>query len=147
MSKPIHVLLVEDNPADADLTRETLESSKLRLSVAVVTDGAQAVDFLHKRESFVDAPEPDLVILDLNLPKMDGREVLEEIKLDPRLRRIPVVILTSSDAEQDIARSYDLGANCYVTKPLDLQAFQSIVHSVTDFWFTVVRLPPTEPGW
>ncbi|HTJ83248.1 MAG TPA: response regulator [Polyangiaceae bacterium] len=141
MNKPIRVLLVEDNPGDADLTRETLETSKLRMEISVVIDGTQAVAHLLKRPPFEDAPRPDLILLDLNLPKMDGKEVLAEIRRHDHLRSIPVVILTSSDAEQDIAKTYALGANCYVTKPVGLGAFQSIVRSVEDFWFTVVKLP------
>jgi two-component system, chemotaxis family, response regulator Rcp1 len=141
MEKPIEVLLVEDNPADADLTRETFEASKLRLNLWVAIDGIEAMEFLQRKGRFAQAPIPDLILLDLNLPKKDGREVLAEMKTDPRLRRIPVVILTSSDAERDVAESYELGANCYVTKPVDLKAFQSIVQAVEDFWFTVVKLP------
>jgi two-component system, chemotaxis family, response regulator Rcp1 len=139
--KPIHILLVEDNPADADLTRETFETSKLHLKLSVTVDGIQALEFLRRRTGYSRAPRPDLILLDLNLPKKDGREILAEIKADDNLRQIPVVILTSSDAEKDIAQSYALGANCYVTKPVDLKAFQTIVQAVEDFWFTVVKLP------
>jgi CheY-like chemotaxis protein len=142
MNKPIRVLLVEDNPGDADLTRETLEAGKLKLQIDVVVDGAEAVDFLLRRGRYTHVELPDLVVLDLNLPKLDGRQVLEEIRKDAAAAMVPVVVLTSSDAERDVARSYQLGANCYVTKPVDLAAFQSIVRSIEGFWFTVVKLPP-----
>ena len=135
------VLLIEDNPGDADLTRETLATSKISIQISVVVDGVEALAFLLRQPPYETAPTPDLILLDLNLPKMGGREVLAEIKRHPSLRSIPVVVLTSSDAEQDISKSYQLGANCYVTKPVGLQAFQSIVRSVEGFWFTVVRLP------
>jgi CheY-like chemotaxis protein len=141
MSQPIRVLLVEDNPGDADLTREILGTGKLHLETTVVTDGAQAVDYLLRRPPYADATTPDLILLDLNLPKLDGRQVLAEIKRHPRINRIPVVILTSSDAERDIVSGYELGASCYVTKPVGLDAFQSIVRSIENFWFTVVKLP------
>lgn len=140
MTTPIRVLLVEDNEADAYLTRETLEAGKLRVEITVVVDGAEAIDYLRHKAA---APDeiPDLVLLDLNLPRMDGRQVLGAMRDDPALKRIPVVVLTSSDAELDIAKSYELGANCYVTKPVGLDAFQSIVRSVEEFWFTIVKLP------
>jgi len=137
----IHVLLVEDNPADADLTRETLETSKLHLELSVAIDGIEAMRFLRREGEHAGASRPDLILLDLNLPKKDGRQILSEIKADDAFRRIPIVILTSSDAERDVAQSYALGANCYVTKPVDLKAFQAIVQAVEDFWFTVVTLP------
>jgi CheY-like chemotaxis protein len=140
MTVPIRVLLVEDNPGDADLTKETLESGRLHLEIDVATDGAMAIELLTRRLESQE-PLPDLILLDLNLPKLDGRGVLAEMKKNEALRRIPVVILTSSDAERDILESYDLGANCYVTKPVGIEAFQSIVRSVNDFWFTVVKLP------
>jgi CheY-like chemotaxis protein len=136
MSRPIRVLLVEDSPGDAYLTKETLEAGKLHAEISIVVDGTRALEYLH---AAVD--KPDLILLDLNLPKLDGRQVLAEIKKHDALRTIPVVILTSSDAEQDIVKSYELGANCYVTKPVGLEAFQTIVRSVEDFWFTVVKLP------
>jgi DNA-binding response OmpR family regulator len=139
--KPIRVLLVEDNPGDADLTRETLETGRLHLEIAVVTDGAEAVAYLLRRPPFASVEVPDLVMLDLNLPKLDGRQVLAEMRRHDDLKRVPVVVLTSSDAERDVVESYKLGANCYVTKPVDLEAFQSIVRSVEGFWFTVVKLP------
>ena len=141
MTSPIRVLLVEDNPGDADLTRETLEEGKLRLEIQVAEDGAQALDSLLKRPPLTQTTTPDLILLALNLPKMGGREVLAEIKKHDALRVIPVVVLTSSDAEIDISKSYELGANCYVTKPVGLEAFQEIVRTVENFWFTVVRLP------
>ncbi len=141
MTTPIRVLLVEDNPGDAELTRDTLEAGKLVLDIHVVVDGAEAIDFLLQRGAHVGAPIPDLVVLDLNLPKRDGREVLQEIRRHAALRTTPVVILTSSDAEKDIAQGYLLGANCYITKPVDLAAFQQIVRSIETFWFTIVRLP------
>ncbi len=141
MTAPIRVLLVEDNPGDAELTRDTLEAGKLVLDIHVVVDGAEAIDFLLQRGAHVGAPIPDLVVLDLNLPKRDGREVLQEIRRHAALRTTPVVILTSSDAEKDIAQGYLLGANCYITKPVDLAAFQQIVRSIETFWFTIVRLP------
>ena len=141
MESQIHVLLVEDNPADADLTRETLETSKLHLELSVAIDGIEAMRFLRREGEHAGASRPDLILLDLNLPKKDGRQILSEIKADDAFRRIPIVILTSSDAERDVAQSYALGANCYVTKPVDLKAFQAIVQAVEDFWFTVVKLP------
>lgn len=141
MANTIEVLLVEDNPADADLTREALEASKLVLNLSVVVDGEQCIDFLRQSGRFSGAPRPDLILLDLNLPRISGREVLAEIKGDPGLRTIPVVVLTSSAAETDVVQSYDLGANCYITKPVDLSSFMSIVASVNEFWFTVVKLP------
>lgn len=139
---PIRVLLVEDNPADADLTREQLEASRLHLSLSVAVDGVEAMDFLHGKGKFAGEARPDLVLLDLNIPRKDGREVLAEIKTDPALKSIPVVVLTSSDAERDVLQSYSLGANCYVKKPVDLRAFQGIIRGLEGFWFTVVKLPP-----
>jgi len=141
MNRSIRILLVEDNPGDADLTRETLEDCRLHVDIAVAIDGAEALDRLFRRPPYAGAELPDLILLDLNLPKMNGREVLRQIKLEPSLRTIPVVVLTSSDAEQDVVKSYELGANCYVTKPVGLEAFQAIVRSVEGFWFTVVKLP------
>ncbi len=141
MSQPLNILLIEDNPGDADLVAETLEQSRLRLDIAVAVDGAQALARLLREPPFEAAPRPDLILLDLNLPKLGGREVLARIKVEPELREIPVVVLTSSDAEHDIVKSYQLGANCYVTKPVGLAAFQSIVQAIEGFWFTVVKLP------
>jgi len=141
VTRPIRVLLVEDNPGDADLTRDTLEDGALRLEISVVVDGAEATDFLLRRGAHVGARSPDLVILDLNLPKMDGRQVLAEIKRHDQLRSIPVVVWTTSDAEHDIVQSYALGARCYVTKPVDLTAYQTVMRSIEQFWLTVAKLP------
>lgn len=141
MTAPIRVLLVEDNEADAYLTRETLEAGKLRVEIAIVSDGMEACDYLLQRPPFENIVLPDLILLDLNLPKLDGRQVLAELRQHDATRSIPVVILTSSDAERDIVKSYELGANCYVTKPVGLDAFQTIVRAVEDFWFTIVKLP------
>ena len=141
MTQPIHVLLVEDSPGDADLAKESLEASKLHVRISVVTDGVEALQFLRREGRHSEAPRPDIILLDLNLPRRDGREVLADCKQDPDLRGIPVVVLTSSAAEKDVAMSYNLGANCYVTKPVDLAQFSTIVRSIEDFWFTVVRLP------
>jgi two-component system, chemotaxis family, response regulator Rcp1 len=141
MTSPIRVLLVEDNPGDADLTKDTLESGKVLLEISVVVDGEAALDYLLRRGRHAAAEPPDLIILDLNLPRLSGVEVLAQIKKHDQLRAIPVVMLTSSDSERDIARSYEVGASCYVTKPVDLTAFISIVQSIENFWFTVVKLP------
>lgn len=142
MSGSFEILLVEDNPADADLTREGLQEGRLIDRLHHVTDGVQALRFLRREGEYENAPVPDLILLDLNLPKKDGREVLHAIKEDPHLRRIPVVILTSSQAENDIVKSYDLHANCYMCKPVDLTRFLETVRKIEDFWLTVVRLPP-----
>jgi two-component system, chemotaxis family, response regulator Rcp1 len=141
MARAIEILLVEDNPGDVELTTKSLRTVKIRNSLHVVRDGIEAMAFLRQEGPFADAPRPDLVLLDLNLPTMDGREVLAAVKGNESLRSIPVVVLTSSEAETDIARSYNLGANCYVTKPVDLTQFQAIVAAIEDFWFTIVRLP------
>ena len=141
MMEPIEILLVEDSPADVDLTREALEDAKVRNNLNVVNDGVEALAFLRREGGYAEAPRPDLILLDLNLPKKDGREVLAEIKADPILRRIPVVILTTSAAEQDILKSYDLHANCYISKPVDLDAFVEVVRSIEGFWLAIVRLP------
>ena len=140
--KPIEILLVEDNPGDVRLTREALKEGKMRNVMSVASDGAKAMEFLRRQGEFQDAPQPDLILLDLNLPGKDGREVLAEIKEDPDLKRIPVVILTTSMDEQDILKSYDNYANCYITKPLDLDRFIEVVKSVEDFWLEIVKLPP-----
>ena len=140
--RPFEVLLVEDNPGDVLLTQEALAEAKLHLTLSVVTDGVDALDFVYRRGAYADAPRPDLILLDLNMPRKDGREVLEEIKADQALRGIPVVVLTTSQAEQDIVRSYTLHANAYVTKPVDLDQFITIVHAINQFWFTIVTLPP-----
>lgn len=144
--RPIEVLLVEDNEGDVDLIRERLAQSRLLLHLSVARDGIEAERFLRREGPYTDAPRPDLVMLDLNLPRRPGAEVLARIKGTPELRAIPVVVLTSSDAELDIARSYAAGANCYVTKPVNLAALQQVVATVESFWFTIVRLPPREAG-
>lgn len=140
--KPIEILLVEDNPGDARLTREALAQSKVKNNLSYARDGEEAIAFLRRLPPFTDAPTPDLVLLDLNLPRRDGREVLEDIKKDPMLRHIPVVILTSSQAEEDILRSYRLHANCFITKPVDFEQLTKVVLGIEQFWFTLVRLPP-----
>ncbi|GFO60439.1 response regulator [Geomonas silvestris] len=140
--KPITILLVEDNPGDADLAREALDSGKLSNNLHVVDDGEKAMAFLRRGPGYENAPRPDLVLLDLNLPRKDGREVLSEIKSDPELRSIPVVILTTSQAEEDVYRSYNLHANCYITKPIDLNQFLHVVRSIENFWLSIVVLPP-----
>lgn len=140
-SKAINILLVEDNPADVRLTVEALRDAKVKNELFVAPDGVAAMDFLFRRGDHNGAPRPDLILLDLNLPKKDGRQVLEEIKQDPALKVIPVVVLTTSRAEEDVLRSYNLHANCYVTKPVDLDQFIRIVRSIEDFWLTIVRLP------
>lgn len=137
----IHILLVEDSLADIELTLEALEEAKFVNQVKTVRDGADALDYLHRRGEHAGAVRPDLIILDLNLPKRSGHEVLADIKDDPDLRRIPVAVLTTSSAEADVLESYDLGANCYLTKPVDVGQFLSVVQSIEDFWFGVVRLP------
>lgn len=139
--EPINILLVEDNPGDVRLTVEALREGKVHNHLSVARDGVEALAFLRQQGEFADAPRPDVILLDLNLPKKDGREVLAEIKADERLRRIPVVVLTTSKAEEDILRSYALHANCYVTKPVDLEQFITVVRSIEDFWFSIVRLP------
>jgi len=136
------ILLVEDNPADADLTREGLQDGRLLHTLHHVIDGVQALQFLRREGEYANKPPPDLVLLDLNLPRMDGREVLATMKQDPQLKRIPVVILTSSEAESDIVKSYELHANCYMCKPVDLTRFLETVRKIEEFWLTVVRLPP-----
>ncbi len=140
--KPIDILLVEDNPGDADLAREALYDKKINNRLYVVGDGEAAMDFLNKKNDFADAPRPDLILLDLNLPRKDGREVLADIKAHKSLKRIPVVILTTSNDEEDILKSYNLHANCYITKPIDLSQFVKVVRSIEDFWFSIVALPP-----
>jgi CheY-like chemotaxis protein len=140
--KPIEILLVEDNPGDARLTREALAHSKVRNNLHYARDGEEALSFLKREGTFAQAPAPDLILLDLNLPRRDGREVLEDIKRDPQLKHIPVVILTSSQAEEDILRSYRLHANCFITKPVDLEQLTKVVQGIEQFWFTLVKLPP-----
>jgi two-component system, chemotaxis family, response regulator Rcp1 len=141
-TKAIDILLVEDNPGDVRLTREALKEGKVLNTLHVVGDGIDALEFLRHKGLYTKVPHPDIILLDLNLPRMDGRELLAEIKTDPNLRRIPVVILTTSKAEEDIIKSYDLHANCYITKPVDLDQFITVVKSVEEFWFTIVKLPP-----
>lgn len=141
-ARPIEILLVEDNPADVRLTIEALREGKVRNTLHVAQDGVEAIEFLQRRGPHGEAPRPDLILLDLNLPKKDGREVLAQIKADPALRSIPVVVLTTSAADADIVKSYDLHANCYITKPVDLDQFVQVVKSIDDFWLTIVRLPP-----
>jgi len=140
--KSIEILLVEDNPGDIRLTKEAFKIGKINNNMHVTMDGEEAMDFLNRRGSHTDAPRPDIILLDLNLPKKDGREVLKEIKSDENLKSIPVVILTTSSSEEDILRTYDLHANCYITKPVDLDKFLAIVQMIEDFWLTVVKLPP-----
>jgi two-component system, chemotaxis family, response regulator Rcp1 len=143
---PVEVLLVEDNPGDARLTTEALKEGRLRVNLSVVRDGVEALKFLRREDRFSGAPRPDLVLLDLNLPRKDGREVLSEMKDDSCLRDIPVVVLTTSSAEQDIARAYEMHANCYITKPVDMDEFIGVVRAIEDFWFTIVKLPRGERG-
>lgn len=138
---PVEILLVEDNPGDVRLTQEALREAKVRNNLHVVQDGEAALNFLYRKDGFSNAPRPDIILLDLNLPKKNGQEVLAEIKADPCLRRIPVVILTTSKAEEDILKSYDLHANCYVTKPVDFEQFIRVIQSIQEFWLTVVKLP------
>lgn len=142
LGKPIEILLVEDNPGDVRLTMEALKENKVYNNLHVVNDGVEAIAFLRREGAHADKPRPDLVLLDLNLPKMNGRDVLSEIKTDTQLRRIPVVVLTTSQDEEDISGAYDLHANCYVTKPVDLEKFIEVVRSIEDFWVTIVKLPP-----
>ena len=139
---PIEVLLVEDNPGDAQLTRIALEDSKISVNLNVVEDGVEAMAFLRKQEKYANSPHPDIILLDLNLPRKDGREVLAEIKADRHLRRIPVVVLTTSQSEEDILKAYNLSANCFITKPVDFDQFVKIVQSIENFWFAIVKLPP-----
>lgn len=143
VGRPVEILLVEDNPGDARLAQETLKDSRMLNRMHHVEDGDAALAFLRREGRYADAPRPDLIILDLNLPRRDGREVLEVIKTDHDLRKIPVVVLTISEAEEDVLKSYDLHANCYITKPIDLEQFARVVKSVEGFWFTIVTLPST----
>lgn len=143
--RPADLLLVEDNPGDVRLTREALKSHKLKNTLHVVPDGEAALAFLRREAPYETAPRPDLILLDINLPRKDGREVLSEIKSAPLLRSIPVVVITSSESEQDILKSYNLNANCYVTKPVNLDQFIKVVQSINDFWLSIVKLPGNEP--
>jgi len=144
LGRPAEVLLVEDNPGDVRLTEEALKEGRILNRLSVTPDGVEALAFLRREGPYSDAHQPDLILLDLNLPKKDGREVLAEIKSDDRLRKIPVVILTTSKAEEDIVKSYRLHANCYITKPVDFEQFIGVVQSIEDFWLCVVRLPTAE---
>ena len=141
-SPPVEILLVEDNPGDYRLTKEALHEGKVYNNLHWAKDGVEALDFLKQRGRYESSPRPDIILLDLNLPKKDGREVLEEIKRDEALKRIPVVVLTTSKAEEDVLRTYNLHANCYVTKPVDLEKFIVVVRSIDTFWLSVVTLPP-----
>jgi len=144
LSRPIELLLVEDNPGDVRLTKEALKDGKVLNNLSVVSDGVEALAFLRREGEYGEAPRPDMVLLDLNLPRKDGREVLEEVKTDPDLKRIPVVVLTTSKAEQDIMKSYELHANCFITKPVDFNKFMDVVKAIEAFWLTIVKLPPNE---
>lgn len=139
---PIEILLVEDSPADVRLTKEALKEEKIHNNLSVVNDGVEAMAFLHRQGKYSKAARPDLILLDLNLPKKDGREVLKEIKSDKEFKAIPVVVLTISKAEEDVIKSYNLHANCYITKPIDLNQFAKVVKTIQDFWLTIVKLPP-----
>ncbi|MCF8098671.1 MAG: response regulator [Desulfarculaceae bacterium] len=141
---PVKILLVEDNPGDARLAQEALKDAKMANDFFWVDDGVKALEFLQHQGEYADSPRPDVVLLDLNLPRMDGREVLAAIKADDGLKSIPVVVLTISDAEEDILKSYDLHANCYITKPLALDRFMDVVKQIEEFWLTIVKLPPKE---
>ena len=138
----VDILLVEDNPGDVRLTIEVFKEGKVRNRLAVASDGVEALDYLHRRGKFADAFRPYIILLDLNLPKKDGRAVLAELKNDDDLKRIPIVILTTSSAETDVLRSYNLQANCYIVKPLDLMQFTAVVTEIQNFWLTMVKLPP-----
>lgn len=140
-TKPIEILLVEDNAGDARLAQEALRDARVRNHLTWVPDGVDALTLLRREAGFASAPRPDLILLDLNLPRKDGREVLAEIKADGRLKRIPVVILTTSQAEEDIQRAYHLNANCYISKPVDLDQFMKVVRTIEEFWLTIVKLP------
>ncbi len=141
IGKPVEILLVEDNPGDVRLTQEAFKEGKLRNRLSVVGDGVEAMAFLRREGQYADAPRPDIILLDLNMPKKDGRETLADIKEDPELKCIPVVILTTSEAEEDILKTYDLHANCYITKPVGLDKFIEIVKYIKDFWLSIVKLP------
>jgi CheY-like chemotaxis protein len=141
-AQPVEILLAEDNPGDAKLTRKALEQGNIINNLHVVTDGVEALEYLRQEGEYADKPRPDLMLLDLNMPRKDGREVLEAIKTDADLRRIPVVVMTSSEAEEDIVQSYDLHANAYLTKPIDFDGFLDVVGSIEEFWLSVVKMPP-----
>ena len=135
------ILLVEDNPADVELTQYMMKKGKLVVNLHVATDGFEAMAFLRREDKYAEVPRPDIILLDLNLPGMDGREVLAEVKADPDLKAIPVVVLTTSQSEEDVLKSYNLGANCFITKPVGMDEFAKVVSTIDDFWFTIVRLP------
>ena len=139
---PVEILLAEDNPGDVRLTEKALEKGKIVNNLHVVEDGVEAIEFLRQEGEYADVPRPDLMLLDLNMPRMDGQEVLAEMDENPELRRIPVVVLTSSEAEEDIVQSYELNANAYLTKPVDFDGFMDVIESVEEFWLAVVKLPP-----
>ena len=141
-NRPKQILLVEDNPGDVRLTQEALTEGKLSSNLEVVIDGQQAIEYLHRKGPYADAIRPDLILLDLNLPKKDGREVLKELKTDGNLKRIPVVVLTTSKAPEDVLQAYGLNANCYIAKPIDLEQFIEVVRSIEHFWLSVATLPP-----
>ena len=141
LPKHIEILLVEDSPADILLTREAFQESRIVNTIHVAEDGIQAMDFLYKRGEYASSPRPDLILLDLNLPRKNGREVLAEIKADPGLKKIPIVVLTTSNADEDILKAYDLNANCYVVKPVGFDNFMQAMQSIRHFWFSVVTLP------
>jgi two-component system, chemotaxis family, response regulator Rcp1 len=140
-ARPVEILLVEDSPSDAALTREALEKGKIANNLNCVGDGVEALEYLHRQGKFAKAKRPDLIMLDLNMPRKDGKEVLKELKSDPSLKTIPVIVLTTSHAEQDILQSYQLSANCYITKPVDFKSFIDVVNSIEQFWLSVVTLP------
>jgi CheY-like chemotaxis protein len=140
--EPVEILLAEDNPGDVKLTKKALEQGKLVNNLHVVNDGVEAMTFLRNEGEYADTPRPDLILLDLNMPRMDGRDVLEELKADDDLKRIPVVVLTSSGAEEDVVKSYDLHANAYLTKPVDFDGFLEVINTLEEFWLEVVKLPP-----
>jgi chemotaxis family two-component system response regulator Rcp1 len=144
-AQPVEILLVEDSPGDVRLTREAFKDAKVHINLHVATDGAEAMAFLRREGKYASVPRPDLILLDLNLPKKDGRAILTEIKEDPKLKCIPIVILTTSSSEEDILRSYQLHANCYITKPVDLDGFLKVVKSIDNFWLSVVDLPSKTP--
>lgn len=144
VKKVIDVLLVEDDPGDVELTREGLATGKVLVNLHTVDDGFKALSYLRREGPYADVSRPDIILLDLNLPKMDGRETLKEIKADEHLRSIPVVVLTTSEADTDILKCYDLGASCYISKPVGFDAFLKVVRSMEDFWFTVVKMPPKD---
>jgi chemotaxis family two-component system response regulator Rcp1 len=141
VGRPVEVLLIEDNPGDIRLTQEAFREGRFMVNLTVATDGVQAIDILNHRGPYTQTPRPDLILLDLNLPKKSGREVLGEIKADDELKRIPVIVMTTSKAVQDVHRVYDLNANCYITKPVELDEFLNVVRSIEDFWLTIVTLP------